>query len=107
MTEINKDCMYYTFFEDTMIGFKGITLDEAEDTFKMYKDKIYPNTLDHIYFTADGEFLNVEYRLKEKSFERLRRITGYLVGTVDRWNDGKRAELEDRVKHSTDIEELK
>lgn len=32
-------------------------------------------------------------------FERLRRITGYLVGTVDRWNDGKRAELEDREKH--------
>lgn len=34
------------------------------------------------------------------SFERLRRITGYLVGTVDRWNDGKKAELKDRVKHS-------
>lgn len=33
-------------------------------------------------------------------FQRLRRITGYLVGTVDRWNDGKRAELNDRVKHS-------
>ena len=33
-------------------------------------------------------------------FERLRRITGYLVGTVDRWNDGKKAELKDRVKHS-------
>ena len=26
-------------------------------------------------------------------------ITGYLVGTVDRFNDGKRAEVEDRVKH--------
>ena len=33
-------------------------------------------------------------------FERIRRITGYLVGTVDRFNDGKRAEVEDRVKHS-------
>lgn len=32
-------------------------------------------------------------------FERIRRITGYLVGTVDRFNDGKRAEVEDRVKH--------
>lgn len=32
-------------------------------------------------------------------FERLRRITGYLVGTVNRWNDGKKAELKDRVKH--------
>ena len=33
------------------------------------------------------------------SFERIRRITGYLVGTMDRWNDAKRAEERDRVKH--------
>lgn len=33
-------------------------------------------------------------------FERIRRITGYLVGTLDRFNNAKRAEVEDRVKHS-------
>ncbi len=33
-------------------------------------------------------------------FERIRRITGYLVGTIDRFNNAKRAEVEDRVKHS-------
>ena len=33
-------------------------------------------------------------------FERIRRITGYLVGTVDRFNDAKRSEEHDRVKHS-------
>lgn len=33
-------------------------------------------------------------------FERLRRITGYLVGSLERWNDGKKAEERDRVKHS-------
>lgn len=32
-------------------------------------------------------------------FERIRRITGYLVGTLDRFNDAKRAEEQDRVKH--------
>jgi hypothetical protein len=32
-------------------------------------------------------------------FERIRRITGYLVGTLDRFNDAKRAEEADRVKH--------
>ena len=32
-------------------------------------------------------------------FQRLRRITGYLVGDVSRWNNGKFAELKDRVKH--------
>lgn len=42
-------------------------------------------------------------------FERIRRITGYLVGTLDRFNDAKRAEVEDRVKHglSTGMEEIK
>jgi ribonucleoside-triphosphate reductase len=33
-------------------------------------------------------------------FERIRRITGYLVGTLDRFNNGKRAEEKDRVKHN-------
>lgn len=36
----------------------------------------------------------------EGKFERLRRITGYLVGTLDRWNDAKKAEEAARVKHS-------
>lgn len=33
-------------------------------------------------------------------FERIRRITGYLVGTMDRWNNAKKAEERDRVKHN-------
>ena len=36
---------------------------------------------------------------EEVHFERIRRITGYLVGTLDRFNDGKRAEEHDRVHH--------
>lgn len=36
---------------------------------------------------------------KDVGFERIRRITGYLVGTLDRFNDAKRAEEHDRVKH--------
>lgn len=36
-------------------------------------------------------------------FQRLRRITGYLVGDLSRWNNGKTAELNDRVKHDTNI----
>jgi len=35
-----------------------------------------------------------------REFERIRRITGYLVGTMDRWNNAKQAEERDRVKHS-------
>ena len=36
---------------------------------------------------------------KDEGFERIRRITGYLVGTRDKWNDAKKAEERDRVKH--------
>jgi len=36
---------------------------------------------------------------QEVGFERIRRITGYLVGTMDKWNDAKKAEEKDRVKH--------
>ena len=35
-----------------------------------------------------------------QKFERIRRITGYLTGDVDRFNNAKRAEEADRVKHS-------
>ena len=41
-------------------------------------------------------------------FERIRRITGYLVGTMDRWGNSKRAEERDRVKHEVmnDLENM-
>ena len=41
-----------------------------------------------------------EKRGEGVGFERIRRITGYLVGTMDKWNNAKRAEERDRVKHS-------
>lgn len=44
-------------------------------------------------------FNNYECYFEEGKFERLRRITGYLVGTLDRWNDAKKAEEKARVKH--------
>ena len=46
------------------------------------------------------EYYNKNAKYFGEKFERLRRITGYLVGTLDRWNDGKKAEESQRVKHS-------
>ncbi len=37
--------------------------------------------------------------MKKKPFTRTARITGYLVGNINRWNPGKKAELKDRVLH--------
>ena len=48
---------------------------------------------------ADGGNVALDYKLQPPKFERIRRITGYLVGTTDRWNNAKRAEEHDRVKH--------
>ena len=42
---------------------------------------------------------NSEKRGEGVGFVRIRRITGYLVGTMDKWTDAKRAEERDRVKH--------
>lgn len=47
---------------------------------------------------ADGN-VALDYDVQPAKFERIRRITGYLVGTIDRWNNAKRAEEHDRVKH--------
>lgn len=43
--------------------------------------------------------VEISYILSLPKFERIRRITGYLVGTVDRWNNGKKSELRDRWQH--------
>ena len=47
----------------------------------------------------DGDYVDMEYTFDSVPFERIRRITGYLVGTVDRFNNAKRSEEQDRVNH--------
>lgn len=47
--------------------------------------------------TIDDEDVILE--MQPVPFERIRRITGYLVGGMGKWNDAKRAEERDRVKH--------
>jgi ribonucleoside-triphosphate reductase len=59
----------------------------------------------------DCGYENAQPNLKEcprchsHNIDRLQRITGYLVGTTDRWNSGKLAELNDRVTHIDDGEQ--
>ena len=55
--------------------------------------------IDTLDIKIDGEYVDLNYTFENVPFERIRRITGYLVGTVDRFNNGKRAEEHDRVKH--------
>ena len=53
-----------------------------------------------IDITVDGDFVELSYDFGHVPFHRIRRITGYLVGTLERFNNAKRAEEHDRVKHN-------
>lgn len=58
------------------------------------------NTLDSLNLKiCDDDYVEMTYTFEPVPFERIRRITGYLVGTTDRFNNAKRAEEHDRVKH--------
>ena len=73
-----------------------------------YLEKKYNRKLKSLEVTIDGEFADLNYEFAPAPFERIRRITGYLVGTMDQWNNAKAAEEADRVKHSvsTGLEQL-
>lgn len=69
-----------------------------------YKGRI----ISSLCIEVDGDEVNLQTTFSDQPFERIRRITGYLVGTLDRFNNGKRAEEHDRVKHTVQLkEELK
>jgi len=53
-----------------------------------------------IDITIDGDEVELDYTFEPRPFHRIRRITGYLVGTLDRFNNAKRCEEQDRVKHT-------
>lgn len=84
------------------INVTGGTLPQQEIDFyteaalKKYPDK----NITAIDMDIDGDFVNCTYHFNDHPFERIRRITGYLVGTLDRFNNAKRAEESDRVKHA-------
>ena len=78
----------------------------TEEELKIYLEEIQRKhtgkRITKLILTVDGDYLNVEYHFAPEKFERIRRITGYLVGTLERWNNYKRAEEHDRKKHTTD-----
>ena len=89
----------YNGVEVEFVGIDGIT--DAEPQY--YVDLVRARTTEplkkiKVVGCADGS-VDLHYELQGPKFERIRRITGYLSGTLDTWNDAKRAEERDRVKH--------
>ncbi len=72
---------------------------EMNEYVRMLQKKYPERIFREITFKIDGDFVDVDYVYDTVPFDRIRRITGYLVGNMTRWNDGKRAEEADRVKH--------
>ena len=84
------------------INITGGTLEDAE--IQAYVDRgrerLPTSKLIALDITVDGDEVELQYTYDDRPFERIRRITGYLVGTLDRFNDAKRAEILDRVSHN-------
>ena len=62
---------------------------------KEHPDRI----INELTLTINGKYVDIQYNYDTVPFERIRRITGYLVGTLDRFNDAKKAEESQRIKH--------
>lgn len=78
----------------------GTLSNEEINAYVERANQLYPEkTIDAIDIKLDGEYVDVDYHFSDVPFQRIRRITGYLVGTLDRFNNAKRAEVVDRVKH--------
>ncbi len=74
--------------------------DEEKQAYLKRGIEKYGRALEKVEVKLDGEYADIHYYTSKLPFERIRRITGYLVGTMDKWNNGKRAEERDRVKHA-------
>lgn len=85
--------------EVTVQGIDDMTEQEAANYIDYIRQRV-DEDLESLTISAeeDGN-VALDYSLRPRKFERIRRITGYLVGTIDRWNNAKRAEEHDRVKH--------
>lgn len=83
------------------INVTGGQLDQRElDAYVDRANSRYPvGTVQALDIHVDGDYVDLQYHLTPRPFSRIRRITGYLVGTMDRWNDAKTAEESDRTKH--------
>lgn len=83
-------------------GVPDVTYDEARAYIQIVKQDVsQKDRLAQITISTKGEGeVQLDYTIMPEKFQRIRRITGYLVGSVDRWNNAKRSEEHDRVKHA-------
>ena len=80
---------------------REISEKEKQGYIEFIQNKEPNKEIEYINVIIDDEgYANIEYKVNPIPFERIRRITGYLTGTTNTWNNAKKAELKDRVKHN-------
>ena len=75
-----------------------MTAEEAHEYYKRAPQEP-GKVLKRIDAEVDGDYVNLSYVYATQPFHRIRRITGYLVGNLSRFNNAKLAEVRDRKKH--------
>jgi len=85
------------------VNFSGIddaTREEAANYVAYVRGRVSePLKTISVKMCDDGK-VDVSYTARGEKFERIRRITGYLTGDLNSWNDAKKSEEHDRVKHN-------
>ena len=76
-----------------------LSRNEQEAYLRFARQKYPDRAIRSMQIDLDGDYVNLSYEFEDVSFQRIRRITGYLVGDLDRFNNAKRSEVEERVVH--------
>jgi len=74
-------------------------IDELKVTLNDLEKSDLENLILGLKIELTKDYESFTFEVKNVPFERIRRITGYLVGSIDRFNDAKKAEEKARIKH--------
>ncbi|MBR6012859.1 MAG: hypothetical protein IK062_03630 [Selenomonadaceae bacterium] len=86
--------------EVKVINLENFTEEEAKNYVDYVRERISdPLKSIEVKMCDDGK-IDLDYTTQGEKFERIRRITGYLTGDLNSWNNAKRAEESERVKHN-------
>ena len=86
--------------EVTSIGLENFSEEEAKNYIDYVQSRVEnPLKVLEVKLCDDGK-VDLNYKTQGEKFERIRRITGYLTGDLNSWNNAKRSEEHERVKHN-------
>lgn len=87
------------------VSVRGKISEAEKEAYIVYAQKAHPDReVTKLEIQTEGDYVDLTYHFATPSvpFQRIRRITGYLVGDMSHWNNAKRSEEADRVKHGCD-----